>query len=211
MPAVKKVTKEDIIKASINIIRDSGIEKLSTRNIASKLNCSTQPIFYYYSNMEELKIDVLKEISNIFDASMLKSNYDRPVYKDIGKNYIAFAREEPVLFNILFSSTINDEVLGFVDLNGTSEFIAEVISKQTGLTKEQAKNFHLKMWLFVNGIASLVANNTFNFSDEEIDNLLSEQYLSMILLEIKKGNVKKDLIDFYMNNKLKTKNCDNNE
>lgn len=211
MPAIKKVTKEDIINASINIIRESGIEKLSTRNIASKLNCSTQPIFYHYSNMKELKKDVLKEIFILFDKAMLRSNYDKPAYKDIGKNYIAFAREEPALFHLLFNSNINDEVLCFVDLNGTSEIIGELISKQTGLTKEEAKYFHLKMWLFVNGIASLVANNTFNFSDEEIDTLLGEQYMSMILFEVQKGNAKKEMIDFYMNNKLKPKDDDNNE
>ena len=58
------------------------------------------------------------------------------------------------------------------------------------------------MWLYVNGIANLVANNTYNFTDEEIDNLLSEQYISMLLFEIKKGNIKKETLDNVLNNKL---------
>lgn len=42
------------------------------------------------------------------------------------------------------------------------------------------------MWLYVNGIANLVANNTCNFTKEEIEKLLEEQYISMLLFEIQK-------------------------
>ncbi|MEI3499081.1 MAG: hypothetical protein V8Q71_00960 [Bacilli bacterium] len=50
--------------------------------------------------MDEIKEDALKKISETFDEAMLKNNYDKPVYKDIGKNYIKFAKEEPILFRI---------------------------------------------------------------------------------------------------------------
>ena len=130
--------------------------------------------------MDEIKEDALKKISETFDEAMLKNNYDKPAYKDIGKNYIKFAKEEPILFKLLFNSEINEKALCFIDLTGSSEKIHEVISRQTGLTKEQAKNFHLKMWLYVNGIANLVANNTCEFSEEEIEKLLTEQYIAML-------------------------------
>lgn len=202
MPAIKKVNKEDIINASVEIVRKEGITGLNARKIAKNLGCSTQPIFYIYPNMEEIRKDTLKEISKIFDKAMMKSNYNQVVYKDIGINYIKFAKEEPILFKLLFNSEINDKALCFVDLTGTSEKIFETISNQTGLSLENIKEFHLRMWLYVNGIANLVANNTYSFTDEEIDNLLSEQYISMLLFEIKKGNMKKETLDNVLNNKL---------
>ena len=153
--------------------------------------------------MDEIKEDALKKISEMFDEAMLKNNYDKPAYKDIGKNYIKFAKEEPILFKLLFNSEINEKALCFIDLTGSSEKIHEVISRQTGLTKEQAKNFHLKMWLYVNGIANLVANNTCEFSEEEIEKLLTEQYIAMLLFEIDKGTIKKEVLDKVLNNKLK--------
>lgn len=210
MPAIKKVNKEDIINASVEIVRKEGITGLNARKIAKNLGCSTQPIFYIYPNMEEIRKDTLKEISKIFDKAMMKSNYNQVVYKDIGINYIKFAKEEPILFKLLFNSEINDKALCFVDLTGTSEKIFETISNQTGLSLENIKEFHLRMWLYVNGIANLVANNTYNFTDEEIDNLLSEQYISMLLFEIKKGNMKKEILDNVLNNKL-TRNNDTKE
>ena len=51
------------------------------------------------------------------------------------------------------------------------------------------------MWLYVNGIANLVLNNTCNFTDDEIDELLREQYISMVLLEVDRGNIKKEVLE----------------
>lgn len=61
------------------------------------------------------------------------------------------------------------------------------------------------MWLYVNGIANLVANRTINFTDEEIEYLLGEQYISMILYEVRKGNIGEDMVDKFLNNKIKKK------
>lgn len=56
-----------------------------------------------------------------------------------------------------------------------------------------------------NGIANLVANNTCNFTKEEIEKLLEEQYISMLLFEIQKGNIKREVLDNVLKNKLKRK------
>ena len=115
-------------------------------------------------------------------------------YKDIGINYIRFAKDEPEFFKIMFQSKMNKEMFDFIDLTGSSSQIFETISKQTGLSLENAKQFHLRMWLYVNGIASLAANQTVEFNDEEIIDLLKDQYVSMLLYEVKKGNVKEEIL-----------------
>ena len=94
----------------------------------------------------------------------------------------------------MFQSKMNKEMFDFIDLTGSSLQIFETISKQTGLSLENAKQFHLRMWLYVNGIASLVAHQTVEFNDEEIIDLLKDQYVSMLLYEVKKGNVKEEIL-----------------
>ena len=205
MPARRKINKDDIVNASVEIIREEGMESLNARRIAKELGCSTQPIFYIYSGMEDIKKDALRKIAKIFDEAMLKSNYDKPAYKDIGRNYIKFAKEEPIFFKLLFNSKINEGAIEFIQLTGSTEKIFETISNQTGMPKDKVQFFHLKMWLYVNGIANLVSNKTCDFSDDEIDNLLKEQYISMILLEIHNGNVKKEVLDNILNNNLNRK------
>lgn len=194
LPARRKIQKKDIIQESVSIVAKEGINALNARKIAKKLGCSTQPLFYIYENMDDLKKDVMNEIVKIFDIEVLKSETGQLEYKDIGINYIRFAKEEPELFKIMFNRKINEGAFDFIDLTGSAKTILETISKQTGMSNEDAKQFHLRMWLYVNGIASLAANQTVEFNDEEIAELLKDQYVSMLLYEVKKGNVKEKIL-----------------
>ena len=212
MPPVRKITKEDIIKKSLFLVNEEGLTSLNARRLAKELMCSTQPIFSQFKNMEELNSAVVDEIYHIFDKYMLKENYNHLVYKDIGLNYIHFAKEYPNYFKILFQSDKKLKARSFVELTGPSKRIFETIQKQTGLSNEDVIKFHIKMWFYVNGIANLVSNNTCEFTDIDLDNFLKEQYLSMLLYEYKKGNIKKEVIDNVINNKLVlTKGGVNNE
>ena len=212
MPPVRKITKEDIIKKSLSIVNEEGLTSLNARRLAKELMCSTQPIFSQFKNMEELNSAVVDEIYHIFDKYMLKENYNHLVYKDIGLNYIHIAKEYPNYFKILFQSDKKLKARSFVELTGPSKRIFETIQKQTGLSNEEVIKFHIKMWFYVNGIANLVSNNTCEFTDIDLDNFLKEQYLSMLLYEYQKGNIKKEVIDNVINNKLTlTKGGVNNE
>ena len=205
MPGIKKVNKEDIVNACVGIIRNEGMYNLNARRIAKELGCSTQPIFYIYSNMDEMKNDALKEISNIFYNAMFEQNYDRVVYKDIGKNYIRFAKEEPILFKLLFDNQINETERCFMNLTGPAEKIRETLSKQTGLPEEKTVDFHQKIWFYANGMAALIANGMCDFNEDEVEKMLGEQYVSRLMLEIQKGNIKQEKLDMVLKNKLKKK------
>ncbi len=55
MPAVRKVSKEQIIDAAVEVLRDDGFPAINARSVAKKLGCSTQPIYFSFKNMDELK------------------------------------------------------------------------------------------------------------------------------------------------------------
>ncbi len=55
MPAKAKVTKEMIIDAAFEIAKEAGAENINARTVASKLNCSTQPVMYHFATIGELK------------------------------------------------------------------------------------------------------------------------------------------------------------
>ena len=54
MPPRVKITKDDIIKTAVELVRENGAESLNARAIALALDCSTQPIFSNFKTMEEL-------------------------------------------------------------------------------------------------------------------------------------------------------------
>ena len=58
MPPKVKITKENIIQAAMDIVRNAGADALNARNIAAKLDCSTQPIFSNFATMDQLRLAV---------------------------------------------------------------------------------------------------------------------------------------------------------
>ena len=65
MPPKVKITKEDVINAAVDIVRESGAEALNARIIASVLKCSTQPVFSNFATMDELRLAVVERAEKI--------------------------------------------------------------------------------------------------------------------------------------------------
>ena len=98
-----KITKEDIIEAAIELVRQRGELALNARNLATTLNCSTQPIFSNFSSMEELRMVVIAQadkLCNQYIKDEVKCGI-YPAYKATGMAYIRFAKEEKELFKLL--------------------------------------------------------------------------------------------------------------
>ncbi|MBQ4120914.1 MAG: TetR/AcrR family transcriptional regulator [Clostridia bacterium] len=94
MPPKVKVTKEDIIKTTLSLVREQGDAALNARNIANALGCSTQPIFSNFSTMDALRQAVIDEARKLFgdyiNREVESGIYPTP-YKASGMAYIRFA------------------------------------------------------------------------------------------------------------------------
>lgn len=185
MPPLIKVQREDIINKAFDILKNEGPNFINARRIAKELNCSVQPIFFNFKNMEELKLATLKKAEVYFYDFVAKLFDDLiPKYKQVGLNYIRFAREEPLLFKILFlekngldTQLISSEVKSF-------EIIKSFLFDSTKL--ENIDDFHFQMWIFTHGIACLVSSHNYYLSDEDISNLLTKQFKALMLLNDRK-------------------------
>lgn len=95
LPKRLKITREEIINAAFEIARKEGMEKVSNRAIAKKLNSSIRPIYYQFKNAEELHQEVYEKIDNYFYDFLLNNGSDEySKYRQVGINYIAFAKKE---------------------------------------------------------------------------------------------------------------------
>lgn len=185
MPTNVRITKNMIIDTAFDIARSGGLEDVSNREIASRLGCSIRPIYYQFKNTDELKGELYAKIEKYFYTYLMDNMRDDiPPYKQVGINYIRFAREESHLFRILFMSETNLLPMGFVTKD-EDDFrkLAKFIKFSTKLSDDDIKTFHVRMWLFAHGIASLVASNTVVFSDTQIEKLLSYEFQALMLLE----------------------------
>lgn len=183
MANTTKITKEMILDTAFSIARREGLNSISNRRIAKELNSSIRPIYYQFKNTEELKLELGKKIDTYFYDYLLNNKLDNiPLYKQIGINYTKFARDEKKLFKILFMSDNKLLPSDFI-LDTDYMRIKDIIRISTNLNDKDIKSFHLKMWLFTHGIATLAANDTVLFTDKQIRDLLSYEFQALMLLE----------------------------
>ena len=176
MPAKIKISKNDILEASFSLLRREGLQAVNARNIADALSCSTQPIFSNFDSMKELHIALINKANSLFEE-FLKNEYSRnqyPPYKAYGMAYIRFAKEEKALFKLLYMRNRSED-LQTVELAITTQ-METVVMENTNLDHEVAKLFHLEMWAFVHGIATMFATDYIDLKWELVSTMLTDVY-----------------------------------
>lgn len=176
MPPKVRITKEDIIDAAVDIVRKNGEQSINARNIATALNCSTQPVFSNFANMEELRLAIVDKADHLCQAYMKREveSGEYPPYKANGMAYNRFAKEEKELFKLLYmrdrsAETVPEET----DLSSQME---SIVHNNTGLEGLELKLFHLEMWAYVHGIATMIATGYLDLDWELISKMLTDSY-----------------------------------
>lgn len=190
MPTKIKISKDMILDAAFEIVRQDGMEKLSNRELANKLKCSIRPIYYQFENVEEMQKELYLKIEQYFYKFILDNMVEGiPKYKQVGINYIKFAKKEKKLFQTLFMSDTGLVPDAFVSKVGEDyKEIEKLIKISANIKEEDIKDFHTKMWIFCHGIATLVANDTIKLTDSQIQDLLSYEFQALMLLEENPNN-----------------------
>ena len=176
MPPKVKVTKEEIVNAVVDIVQKRGAEAINARNIADILNCSTQPIFSNFNTMNELRLAVVEK-ADIMCEEYIKREIESgeyPAYKASGMAYIRFAKEEKELFKLLYMRDRSGETVPEgAGLTGNME---NIVHNSTGLGGLDAKLFHLEMWAYVHGIATMFATGFLDLDWELVSKMLTDSY-----------------------------------
>ena len=176
MPPKIKVTKENIINAAVEIVRTNGDAALNARTIASVLNCSTQPVFSNFATMEDLRLTVIGKANDLCETYISKEieRKEFPAYKASGMAYIRFAKEEKELFKLLYMRDRSQEI--FPEKSLTNDKMLTIVQEHTGLNDLNAQLFHLEMWAFVHGIATMFATGFLDLEWELVSKMLTDSY-----------------------------------
>ncbi len=179
MPPKVKITEDEIINTAVEIVRKNGAQAVNARNIAAILQCSTQPIFSNFATMDGLRRAVVEK-ADVLCQEYIRREVERgefPAYKASGMAYIRFAKEEKELFKLLYMRDRTNEIIP--ESSELGDKMESVVQRNTGLSREAAKLFHLEMWAYVHGIATMVATGFVNFEWELISRMLTDAYQGM--------------------------------
>ncbi|MEE1153808.1 MAG: TetR/AcrR family transcriptional regulator [Acutalibacteraceae bacterium] len=182
MPPKAKITKEMIVDSAFNIVQKEGVDKVTARRISEQLNCSTQPVLYYFSTVEDIKKLVYKKADEYHSAYIMNigTDDDNPMLS-MGINYIKFAIEEVNLFRFLFQS---NEFSGasMLDLLESQDILPllTVFQNELDMSMESTKEVFSTLFIFIHGYASLYANNTMIFNEENVMTTLEKVFYGAV-------------------------------
>lgn len=181
MPPKPRITREMILDAAYSIAREHGIDAVNARTISQQLGCSTQPVLYYFSHVEDVRREVYAMADAYHSAFLMQQTEGENPMLAIGLNYVRFAAQEKPLFRLLFQSDnfAGQNITALID---TPELLPVLEILQTGadLHPAQAKAVFKSLMLLVHGCASMLANNTMECKEEEIIPMLEMAFMGMI-------------------------------
>ena len=189
MPPKPKFTREEIIDAALKIAADRGLKALTSRELGAALGSSARPIFTVFKNMDEVFEEVRKAALARFEEYAKKAEHYTPVFKQVGLQMILFATEQPKLYRLIYMSE-KPEAKTFEDvflyLGDMAVICIETIQKDYGLGYDEAMLLFKNIWIYTYGVGALIATGMCSFTENEIQDMLSREFVAMLTL-IKSG------------------------
>ena len=176
MPPQPKYSKEEILNIAFETVRKNGYNSLTARDLAASLGTSTRPIFTAFENMDQLKNEILIKAYDLFEKYKEKEINSKkyPLYKATGMAYIRFAKEEKNIFKLLFMRDRSKENPNFNTMSDEKE--TEILTNQLSISNEKAEYFHTEMWIWVHGVATMIATSYLDWDFELISKMLTDMY-----------------------------------
>ena len=171
------VTKEDIVAAVLKMLHKEGYDKINARSIATHMNMSTKPIYRLYKSMDELLKDVEIATYDIYNKFLESKIDNKNAVVTMCIAHVEFAEKYKNYFKCLFLSknlywNKLDDILN-EKLN--QSIVVNMVNKH-GMNFAQAKEFFTDMWLYSNGLATIMATNDMQITAKEISTQIIHMY-----------------------------------
>lgn len=169
MKTAVDISKDYIVKVAVKMINLKGWDALNARSLAKELSISTKPLYRIYKNMDEIKKDIYKEIKKQYDEYLTSRIDSKKALLTLCIAYVEFALEYKNLFIALFlKNNLNwNSIENVLDEKWNQSTIINLVNKM-GLSFEAAKGLFLNMWLYANGLATLIATNELDIKEDDI-------------------------------------------
>lgn len=183
MPPKPKFTKEEIVEKALNVVSSEGADALTARKLGEALGSSARPIFTVFKSMDEVLDEVRQAAMLRFEGFAERRFSDLPLFKQVGMKMILFGIEEPKLYQLLFMQEQEnpsgfDHMLSM--LGDTADRCMAAIEADYGLKPQQAKKLFENVWIYTFGIGTLCATGVCRFTQEELSQLLTDQFQAVM-------------------------------
>jgi AcrR family transcriptional regulator len=171
MPSKKNIAapplelREACIVAARQVIAERGIENLSLREVARKLGVSHQAPYKHYPSRDHLLSEVMRRCFQGFAQhldSRVKSEDPAQDLEALGQQYLAYARDHPLEYRLMFSTTWPEaaEALDVVrDATHAFDVLRGVLRRLYGDSDDSRETVDLDalyIWSTMHGLAGVM-------------------------------------------------------
>ncbi len=186
MPPKAVLTKEIIVDAAFELVREHGFDALTARSIAQTLGCSTQPIYSVYGNMSEIKKDVYSKVVTFALASFESYKDERNTSAlNLAIGSLHFAKNEKRLFQTVYLSGYKKYDLAKDAFIGEEMYLTHLRSRGrlSIVEEDKRKRIMLALSIYVIGLGTMINTGTLDLDINKATCMIQDMYEAMLLKE----------------------------
>ena len=166
-------SKEDILEKSVNFIKEYGYSKLTVRELAKYIGCSTQPLFRNFENFDVYKKELKGYLRKDYESFIAKYVDKDDYLYTISYAYALYAKEEPNVFFSMFMADLagSRTVKEVLDTDRNKDTII-AMTKKYNISLEEANKIYRDVRFYTHGIATQICVNSIKLTKEEIKELI---------------------------------------
>jgi AcrR family transcriptional regulator len=175
------------------LIADHGIERLSIREVARRLNISHQAPYKHYPTKDHLLAEVMRRCFERFRKHLDQDTSTDEPGQDlatIGRRYLEFASTYPLEYQLMFSTpwpSAKEHAALLSDANHAFDVLRKAFIRLHGNSKKQAATDAVELnalyvWSCMHGIAGLMQSNVLKnlaLRRDVLDNAVQHMMLMM--------------------------------
>lgn len=175
------LSKDEIVIKATEIVAKTGWESLNARGLAKELDISTKPLYRMFKGMDEIKDLVYENIYKFYDEFVTSRIDKDKALITLCVAYIEFAQEHKNLFKTLFlSNNLSWKSIDSVlDEKWNQSAIINLVNKHS-YTFDGAKTLFMHIWLYSNGLATLLATNDMHLDSDDIIKRIVTVYKDLV-------------------------------
>lgn len=164
-PAMRKPTdlRQDVLQASLALIEEGGLDRLSMREVARKAGVSHQAPYHYFGDREAILAALAGEGFSRLGQSLARAAADAGEPGDavvaMGKAYVDFAIRHPPYFQVMFRADavpLDRYPEARKQENEAFGKLVEIDKAFTGQAPEERRRIAVAVWAMVHGLATLI-------------------------------------------------------
>ncbi|HEX2379490.1 MAG TPA: TetR/AcrR family transcriptional regulator [Methyloceanibacter sp.] len=156
--------RQDVLQASLALIEEGGLDRLSMREVARKAGVSHQAPYHYFGDREAILAALAGEGFSRLGQSLARAAADAGEPGDavvaMGKAYVDFAIRHPPYFQVMFRADAvaldrypearkqENEAFG--------KLVEEIDKAFTSQAPEERRRIAVAVWAMVHGLATLI-------------------------------------------------------